>query len=91
MTRVELHKAVWPDDYDTLHASMKKKGFFKTIYGSNGVTYELPTAEYYRETHLAIETVIEQAKEAATEVNKKFSVVVSEVANVMWDYLEPIK
>ena len=43
--RVELHEADW-DDYDVLHAEMRKEGFSTTITGSDGKTFELPTAEY---------------------------------------------
>jgi hypothetical protein len=60
MTRVELHSAD-EDDYETLHAAMEKEGFNRTITSDDGVTYHLPTAEYYRSTHLTRTQVLERA------------------------------
>jgi hypothetical protein len=46
LVRVELHKAT-DDDYDTLHDAMEARGFERSVQGSNGTWYQLPTAEYH--------------------------------------------
>jgi len=45
ITRVELHNAS-PEDYAKLHDAMLMAKFHKNIVDDNGVSYDLPTAEY---------------------------------------------
>jgi 6-phosphogluconolactonase/glucosamine-6-phosphate isomerase/deaminase len=101
MTRVELHKAdnrtVTADDYETLHAQMRAKGFKTTITSSEPKVYKLLTAEYDRSTTADIATVLADAKAAASEVVrtspnvKAYSVFVSEYTKATWYNLEEVK
>ncbi len=84
ITRVELHNAVWPDDYNKLHAAMQKENFTNTITGSNGTVYELPTAEYYKEGNYSLNDVLESAKKAANTVGKTYGAISSETTSSSW-------
>jgi hypothetical protein len=90
MTRIELHDAKWVEDYNKLHLAMQEAGFSKTIKGSNGSTYELPTAEYYLDGNYELQDVLSMGKKAATTVGKKYSIITSQTINSTWDFL-PIK
>jgi hypothetical protein len=85
ITRVELHDAR-SDDYEVLHASMKAEGFERTITASDGTTYHMPTAEYFRQDNTATRMdVLEAAKRAATKTQKTCGVIVTEaVASTWW-------
>jgi hypothetical protein len=89
--RVELHNATTWQDYDTLHTAMGKEGFSRTIVGSDGVTYELPTAEYVITGTLTSQQVLDRAKRAAAVTGKSSSILVSEVVNWMWLGLTALK
>lgn len=72
-TRVELHGAVSSADYEALHTAMASQGFSRTIRGSDGFRYQLPTAMYYFlcPDHLSIENVRDNASAAASSVWKQ--------------------
>lgn len=46
ITRVELHGATHPEDYEGLHRFMAEVRFSRTIDGDNGLRYKLPSATY---------------------------------------------
>ena len=89
MTRVELHSADG-DDYETLHSAMETEGFERTITSDNGVAYHLPTAEYYRETTLTRQEVLDAAKRAATKTRKNFGAIVTEANGITWSGLDKV-
>ena len=88
-TRVELHKA-YEDDYEVLHAAMEQRGFSRQITSDDGVTYHLPTAEYNYSGSKTRSRVLELAKEAASETNKKYAVLVTESKGRSWSGLEHV-
>jgi hypothetical protein len=81
--RVELHNASY-SDYETLHAAMARRGFSRQITSDDGVTYQLPTAEYERSGNLTTQQVLDAAKAAAAETGKTFAVLVTEATRRMW-------
>jgi len=89
MTRVELHAAD-EDDYEALHAAMEQEGFDRTITSGDGVTYHLPTAEYYRSAQLTQQQVLDSAKRAAATTGKSYAVVVTESNGVTWTGLTKV-
>ncbi|HET6993784.1 MAG TPA: hypothetical protein VFI06_02325 [Chitinophagaceae bacterium] len=90
-TRVELHEAKWPEDYDKLHTEMAKEGFGRTVSGDNGKIYRLPTAEYLKTGQLVLNDVLQAAKRAAAKVKPKFAVIVWEASKATWDGLDETK
>lgn len=80
LVRVELHDASRAD-YEALHAAMAARGFARTIRGSDGVVYHLPTAEYMVDTVAGGEQVRSTADSAAATTGKKHGVIV-----VRWDW-----
>jgi hypothetical protein len=88
-TRIELHRA-YEDDYEVLHAAMEQRGFSRQITSDDGVTYHLPTAEYTFTGTRTRSQVLELAKAAASETNKKFAVLVTESNGRSWTGLEKI-
>ena len=92
LTRVELHDAVWPDEYiSRLHLAMSREGFSKTITDEKGIVYELPVGEYYKRTGEDVEQVIERAKKAATATGKKFGIIVGDCTDLKWSGLTIVK
>lgn len=63
LTRVELHAAD-SGDYDRLHEEMAKRGFRRTLLGSDGKYYMLPTAEYESSGDYNVEAVRDSAQAA---------------------------
>ncbi len=88
-TRVELHKAN-ADDYLRLHTSMEAEGFIRTITSSDGVTYQLPTAEYNRINEMSRDKVLESAKRAADKTGKEYEILVTETEGRTWWNLKKI-
>jgi hypothetical protein len=77
LTRVELHKAKWPNEYDTLHKEMAALGFHREIT-RNGKLYWLPTAEYIYVDQQGSKTaaqVLALAKTAANKTQKTSTIV----------------
>ena len=89
ITRVELHNADY-DDYETLHSAMEAEGFERTITSDDGVTYHLPTAEYYREADLTRQEVLDSAKHAAAKTQRKFGAIVVESKGITWSGLDKV-
>lgn len=92
-TRVELHHAATSKEYDELHEAMKEKGFSRTIKkADNDSVYHLPTAEYTRSCELTKNQVLEDAKQAASKVVNKFSVLVTQSSGSrVWFGLSEVK
>ena len=88
-TRVELHRA-YDDDYDVLHAAMERRGFSRQITSDSGKTYHLPTAEYNISGNKTRDQVLDLAKAAASETNKKHAVLVTESNGRSWSGLEQV-
>lgn len=81
--RVELHGATW-SDYEELHAEMEKRGFKRAIRGDDGVTYDLPPAEYLYDGDATKWDVLEKAKSAAVTVKSAYVVFVTEALSWAW-------
>jgi hypothetical protein len=80
--RVELHYAD-VDDYQRLHAAMERAGFTRTIAGTDGVKYWLPTAEYNVDGG-DVSSTLTLAERVATLIGKKFAVLVTESQGRRW-------
>lgn len=76
-TRVELHNGTG-EDYNRLHEAMESAGFSRLIFGSDGVWYHMPWAEYNMDAPVSIETVRSKASEAAAPTGCKAEVLVTE-------------
>ena len=82
-TRIELHDATW-NDYEKLHAEMVAQGFVNTIRADDGVTYELPPAEYNFDGDLTRSDVLDRAKTAAGRTNRKYAAIVTQSNGRTW-------
>lgn len=90
-TRVELHDE---KDYTTLHAEMKKEGFWQTIsLQGEDTVFHLPTAEYnYSSDTETPQQVLKRAKDAANRTGKKSSILVTKSdGRRYWDNLDIVK
>jgi hypothetical protein len=88
IARVELHAATY-DDYETLHAEMASRGYPRTIVGSDGVTYQLPTGTYVmRGTNISLQDALDRAGAAANATGKKSSIIVADWTGAKWRGLE---
>ena len=84
LTRVELHSANY-DDYETLHAQMEQRGYARTIVGSDGVTYQLPTGTYVmRDTNISLQDALNRAEQAANATGKSSSIIVCDWTAATW-------
>ena len=83
MVRVELHGAR-RDDYETLHSEMADRGFSREVTSGDGVTYQLPTAEYVIREEAALDVVRSLAAEAAKTTGRKSAVIVAEYSRSAW-------
>ena len=90
-TRVELHDATW-DDYTKLHEKMRAQGFSRTITSDNGVTYQLPLAEYDYQSSSTVtrQQVLDKAKAAAGAVKTTYEVLVTESNGRIWAGLKQV-
>lgn len=88
IVRVELHTA-GARDYDVLHEAMQQSGFRRDIMGSNGIQYDLPTAEYYLMGEYTAEAVREAARLAAVSTGKAVAVLVTQGTRLVWTGLQP--
>lgn len=82
--RVELHRADDDDDYELLHAEMEKRGFARTIRGSDGLTYQLPPAEYDFHGSVSTDAVLDVAQHAANATGRRSSILVTEAISRRW-------
>jgi hypothetical protein len=90
IARVELHKANG-DDYEELHANMAAKGYSRTITGSDGKTYQLPTGTYVvRSTNVNQATALQAAKEAASATGRNYSIIVADWSDATWGGLSVV-
>lgn len=91
VVRVELHHATW-EDYDKLYSEMEFAGFSKTIFGADGIHYELPPAEYHHpETILNGAQVHDRAKAAANSTGRTNAVVVTDSKGITFSGLQPVR
>lgn len=90
MTRIELHNAKY-QDYVNLHGHMGREGFTNTITSNQGITYQLPPAEYHFAGNLVGSQVLEKAKRAAAQTGKSYAAVVSEYTGCTWVGLEKVQ
>ncbi|MES2223753.1 MAG: type V toxin-antitoxin system endoribonuclease antitoxin GhoS [Patescibacteria group bacterium] len=74
--RVELHNAIYPNDYNILHTAMQRAGFVKTITAGNGARYSLPTAEYTLNTTATCQQVHILAKTSSNSTGKTSNILV---------------
>jgi len=81
--RVELHEAQWAD-YESLHAAMECKGFSRRITGDDGLTYQMPWAEYDATSSLSSMEVLGYAQQAANSTGKKNAVLITEAKSRAW-------
>jgi hypothetical protein len=83
--RIELHDAKG-EDYGKLNSAMGHHGFLRTLIGTDGIVYLLPTAEYIRYgLDLTADKVRGDAVAGTSTVSRKFSVVVAETNGpIMW-------
>jgi hypothetical protein len=79
ITRVELHGPATGEDYSKLHSAMEGRGFSRTITATDGVTYHLPTAEYYlSRSDLTSQQVLSNAQAADGSVWTRHSELVTQ-------------
>ena len=81
--RVELHDAT-RDDYTKLHEKMRSQGFSQTIKSDDGITYQLPPAEYDYTGYATRSQVLEKANAAAALTKPRYAVLVTESAGRTW-------
>ncbi|WP_247394592.1 hypothetical protein [Ralstonia pseudosolanacearum] len=89
-TRVELHAAK-AEDYEKLHEAMEAEGFERTITSDDGVTYDLPTAEYVYSGDVTRKEVLTKAKAAAAKTGKKYGALVTQSKGWTWHSLKETK
>ncbi|GBR35570.1 type V toxin-antitoxin system endoribonuclease antitoxin GhoS [Gluconobacter kondonii] len=85
--RVELHNAQ-PQDYELLHEEMLKFHFKRTIEGTDGTIYKLPTAEYNIISADTGEEVRSNAFQATKNIGKYASVLVTKSDGIFWINLD---
>jgi hypothetical protein len=81
--RVELHDATRAD-YNLLHTLMGDQGFKRTITSGDGITYELPEAEYDYSGDVTKADVLARAKKAADSTEKKYAVLITQSNGRTW-------
>jgi hypothetical protein len=87
IARVELHSAN-SEDYEVLHAEMEKRGYARTVLGSDGFTYDLPTGTYVlRDTNITVDGALRRAVEAANATGNKNSTIVADWNVAAWQGL----
>jgi len=88
MIRIELHHTA---NYDSLYTALARRKIVKTISGSDGHTYELPTGTYYYFGNSTAESVRTAAIAAATEAgHPNAAVMVSEGSKIVWQGLAKV-
>jgi len=89
IVRIELHGAKG-EDYSKLHSAMGHHGFLRTLTGTDGIVYLLPTAEYIRfGLGLTAAKVRADAVAGAFTVSGKFAVLVAETNGpITWSGLD---
>jgi hypothetical protein len=91
VVRIALRHADW-HDYVNLHEAMESVGFNRTILGDDGRRFHLPDAEYcVQGTSLKQDQIHALAKNAASTINRPFSLVVVEAGLITFEGLEPVQ
>jgi hypothetical protein len=85
ITRVELHGATRPEDYEDLHRYMAEILFFRTIDGDNGLRYKLPSATYFSFGELSAADVRVLAKRAANKTGYSSWILVTTAGDIAWE------
>jgi hypothetical protein len=88
--RVELHDAQWAD-YDTLHQAMEGRNFTRLISSDNGLTYQLPWAEYNGTSDLTCGEIRDIVRDVANSTGKTNSVLVTESNCRAWSGLAAVR
>ena len=91
LIRAELHGARAELAYEQLHAFMAEEGIGRTIAGSDGITYQLPTGTYCIVSNAALPTVLAAAQLAANKTGFANEVIVGQCSNLTWEGLSPAK
>ncbi len=81
ITRVELHDARYPSDYQALHKAMEQRGF-QRYFDANGTRYYLPEAEYIKWDGTAASD-LKLAESAVSVTGKTAAIFVSYVTDSM--------
>jgi hypothetical protein len=84
MTRLLLNGYPSAEQYEKLHAEMKKRGFTRVIESAEPKFYWLPNGTYYRVSNSTRDQVLADAKAAASTVSREYEVVVSDALNSTW-------
>lgn len=79
ITRIELHNNATFQDYENLHRNMNLSGFSKSIVADNGLSYLLPSAEYFSKIG-TLESNLESAKNAAGKIGKPYAVFIAQMS-----------
>ena len=79
-------------EYDDLHEEMEKRGFSRTIAGSDGTSYELPQAEYDYTGNVTRTQVLDKAKAAAAAAapSRRRAILVTQSAGRAWIGLDEV-
>lgn len=85
IARVELHSASY-SDYESLHIYMQQRGYARSIRGSDGKTYQLPTGTYVG-SFSSVATALQAAVAAANATGKTSSLVVADWNSANWQGL----
>ena len=81
--RVVLRDADW-GTYEKLHDKMLLAGYLKEVLSYEGISYELPDAEYAAEKNLSVEQIRDEVSEIAKSLNHDPSILVSETVRWAW-------
>ena len=75
IVRVELHGASTEQQYERLHTQMAGAGFGRTITGSDGNQYVLPTATYSSERFANESVACDAAWKAAAGITASYAII----------------
>jgi hypothetical protein len=84
ITRVELHGSPPITVYDQLHALMEAAGFRRTIQGSDGLWYKMPSAMYVTFGDLTAATVRDLARSVASKTGIRNWVLTARAEDIAW-------
>lgn len=84
--RVELHAAIGAD-YTRLHEKLAQVGITDIITDDSGVRYKMPPGEYNYQGTATVNEVRAAVENAAKQTNRRWAVIVTEVARRTWNGL----
>ena len=91
IVRVVLHGAKDPEGYVDLHESMETKHYYRFIQGSDGSTYELPSAMYKATgANWTKEMIRDEVREIANDTGYKNAVFVTISDSCAWSGLKKL-